>query len=292
MQGERPVVLVCGSAASEGIPAYFCDCRVCREAAKRGGPDVRGRASYNFGGVLQIDFGPDSLQAFQRHRETMNAMRHVLVTHAHHDHLSPMELRYHGSNFCGTPANPGTLTIHGTKPTLKRIRSELHVSAGVAGEKVLSGMGLALAPVRPFRRVEMPDIGATALPLAADHDATLDPVVYIVTMGGRTVLFGNDTGLLPDASWRALEAYAAEGRPKFDVAILDNTGGFRPWRINHMGSEAVLETFARLEALGLVDAATKRVVNHFSHNADAMHDELLAFYRTHGIDVGYDGMEL
>ena len=69
----------------------FCDCRVCREAAAHVGPEVRGHTSYNFGGVLQIDFGPNALQAFQRHREALNAIRHVLFSHAHVDHFSPNE---------------------------------------------------------------------------------------------------------------------------------------------------------------------------------------------------------
>lgn len=292
MDDRKPEIIVCGSAAAEGIPAYFCDCRVCREAAARGGPEVRGRTSYNFGGALQIDFGPDALQAFQRHREALNAIRHVLFTHAHVDHLSPAELSYHGGGFCLTPAHPGTITLHGTVPTLRKIRRSVAVPRGRTFAQHLAGIGFALQRVRVFQRLEIPDIGATALPLAANHAPGMEAVVYIVTMRGRTVLFGNDTGYLPPESWQALEAYAAEGRPKLDVAILDNTGGLLPWRDHHMGAEAVLETLQRLEALGLVDGRTRRVVNHFSHNAGSTHEELCAFYRPHGIDVGHDGMVL
>ena len=292
MQAEIPTIIVCGSAAAEGVPAYYCNCRVCREAAERGGREIRGRTSYNFGGVLQIDYGPDSLQAFQRHRTALNTIRHVLVTHAHTDHLSPREFRFHSTGYCLEPANPGTITVHGTGPALDRIRSELKLPDGALRGGDLAGIGLELAPVRAFRRVEMPDIDATALPLAADHDSRMEPVLYLVTLRGRTVLFGNDTGFLPDASWEALEAYAAEGRPRLDVAILDNTFGLRSHRNGHMGVDAVMETFGRLEAIGLVDGRTTRVVNHFTHNANATHRELCAHYEPLGIVVGYDGLEL
>lgn len=292
MDARKPDVIVCGSAAAEGVPAYFCDCRVCRAAAARGGREVRGRTSYNFGSVLQIDFGPDALQAFQRHREALNAIRHVLFTHAHTDHLTPTEFPYHGGGYCLVPAHPGTITLHGTAPTMRKIRRLVSVPRGQSFAQHLAGIGFSLERVRTFQRFELPDIDATVLPLAANHVPGLEPVVYLVTMLGRTVLFGNDTGFLPVESWQALETYAAEGRPKIDVAILDNTGGLLPWRDGHMGSAAVLETFARLEALGLVDASTKRVVNHFTHNAGSTHEELCAFYHPRGIAVGYDGMVL
>ncbi len=33
-----------GSAAAEGWPALFCECDACKEAARRGGRDIRMRA--------------------------------------------------------------------------------------------------------------------------------------------------------------------------------------------------------------------------------------------------------
>ena len=36
MNDTMPAITVCGSSAAEGAPAYFCDCRVCREAAAGG----------------------------------------------------------------------------------------------------------------------------------------------------------------------------------------------------------------------------------------------------------------
>ena len=35
-----------------------------------------------------------------------------------------------------------------------------------------------------------------------------------------------------------------------------------------------------------------KVVNHFSHNGNAMHAELCDFFEPKGIVVGYDGLEL
>ena len=50
-----------GSAAAEAIPAIFCDCRICREAWRLGGKDVRMRTAYKLNDHVRVDFGPDTL---------------------------------------------------------------------------------------------------------------------------------------------------------------------------------------------------------------------------------------
>ena len=288
---SQPIVTILGSAAAEGVPAYFCDCRVCREAAARGGREIRNRASYNFGGALQIDYGPDIMQAFQRFRDRMNAVRHVIITHPHEDHLSAMEFLFHGRGFCNVPSMPGVpLTIHGTGPTRERVRHGFHCSDETEFGRRLASAGLEFQLFRPLDTFEIPDIGATVRAFPANHAPGLEPVVFLVTMGGRTAFFCNDTGYLPEASWEALAKLS--GQVRIDVAILDDCFGLRECREHHMGATTVLETFDRLGSLGLVDDATTKVVNHFSHNAGQLQDELEAFFLPRGILVGYDGMEL
>ena len=45
-------IQILGSAAAEAIPAIFCNCRVCREAWKNGGKDMRLRAAYTLSKLL------------------------------------------------------------------------------------------------------------------------------------------------------------------------------------------------------------------------------------------------
>lgn len=284
-------VIICGSGAAEGIPAYFCGCRVCREAARAGGKDIRMRASYNFGGAIHVDFGPDALQAFHRHREAMSGIRHILVTHGHEDHISPPEFSNFRDGFCTVPTFGDFITVHCARPTIDRFERELLPRiAENREETVYRRCRIRLHETRPFDVFELPDVGATVRTFKANHDGTLDPMVFVVTMSGRTVFFCNDTGYLPEESWRALAAM--RGQFKIDLAILDNTGGLKGWRDGHMGSEAVLDTFARLAEIGLADSSMTRVVNHFSHNCESTHSELVKFYGPLGIIVGYDGLEL
>lgn len=284
-------VIICGSGAAEGVPAYFCGCRVCSEAARLGGRECRWRTSYNFGGDIQIDFGPDSLQAYQAHRDTMSKIRHILVTHAHEDHLAPEELDYLRKGFCNVPMFEGPITIHGTRPTFARMDRELRTNVMEnRAEKVYRDGRLILHEIAPFQTFEIPDNGAIVRTFRANHAPELDPLVFIVTLRGRTVLFCNDTGYLPEESWKAFEE--ARGQFHLDLAILDNTGALLDWRNGHMGAQAVLDTLERLSALGFVDQSTVKVVNHFSHNSGSTYSELVAYYEPRGILVGYDGMTL
>ena len=60
-------IIFCGTGAAEGIPCAFCTCRVCREAARLGGKDLRTRFSIQVGERLRVDWPPDSHAHMLRH---------------------------------------------------------------------------------------------------------------------------------------------------------------------------------------------------------------------------------
>ena len=290
---SKPSFLILGSAAAEGVPAYFCNCRVCREAAERGGREIRGRTAYNFGGVLQIDFGPDMLAAFQRYYPRLNSMRHLLVTHAHEDHLAPSELWYRADGFSHIPAEEPPLIIHGAPAVFERVRHELAVTLTSFAHrvKIVEMARLAFHEIAPFQTFEIPDIGATVRTFAANHAPDLNSMLFLITMGGRTVFIGNDTGVFPKETMDALKALA--GKIHVDIFLIDCCGALlKNWRDYHMSADVNLEVFAELEKTGFIDSDTIKVVNHFSHNGQATHAELCDFFEPKGIVVGYDGLEL
>ena len=287
---QKPPFLILGSAAAEGVPAYYCTCRVCREAAARGGREIRGRTAYNFGGVLQIDFGPDMLQAFQRHYPRLNAMRHLLVTHAHEDHLAPGELWFRASGFSRLPADAPPLTIHGAPAVLDRLQRGIAPTMRDRG-RVLEMAHLAFHEIAPFQTCELPDIGAIVRTFPAKHAPGLEAMLFLITMGGRTVFIGNDTGFFPNELFDALKALA--GKVHVDIFVVDCCGALlENYRESHMSADVNLELFAKLEQMGFIDSDTVKVANHFSHNGKATHAELCEFFEPKGVVVGYDGLEL
>ena len=290
---STPSFLVLGSAAAEGIPAFYCNCRVCREAAARGGREIRGRTSYNFGDVLQIDFGPDMLQAFQRFYPRLNGIRHLLITHAHEDHLDPGELWYRARGFSRLPAETPPLVIHGASAAFARIQREMAATLTSYRDRarLLERANLAFHEIAPFQTFELPDIGAMVRTFSANHAPDLNAMLFLITMGGRTVFIGNDTGVFPKETMDALKALA--GKVHVDIFVVDCCGAFlKNWRDGHMSADVNLELFAELEGMGLFDDKTIKVVNHFSHNGNATHAELCDFFEPKGVVVGYDGLEL
>ena len=290
---DNPSFLILGSAAAEGVPAFFCNCRVCREAAARGGREIRGRTAYNFGGILQIDFGPDMLQAFQRFYPRLNCMRHLLITHAHEDHLDPGELWYRGLGFSRLPADTPPLVIHGASAVFERVKREMAATlTSFRGRaRLLERANLAFHEIAPFQTFELPDIGATVRTFSANHAPDLDSMLFLITMGGRTVFIGNDSGVFPKETMDALKTLA--GKVHVDIFVIDCCGAFlENWREHHMSADVNLEVFDELEKMGFIDAKTIKVVNHFSHNGKATHAELCDFFEPKGVIVGYDGLEL
>lgn len=284
-------VTILGSGAAEAVPAFFCNCRVCRNAREKGGKEIRFRTSYNFGGTLQVDFGPDILQAFVKHPE-LNNMRHLLVTHAHGDHLTPQEFWFRGRGFCTQPFDEGRLLgVHGASASIARaVGFEANPTPQCNEPDSAHAEYMRIAPhiVNPGDVFTLDDIGAEVRAFRANHAPHITALVYIVTMGGRTVFFYNDSGY-PTAETRDA-LLALNGKIHVDLAIYDNTGAFQNWRDGHMGAQAVLDTMAFFRECGLIDGRTTNVVNHFSHNGGATHEELCGFWAEHNVLVGYDDM--
>ena len=70
-----------GTAASEGWPAEFCECDICRAAMKRGGRDLRLRSCALIDDDLLIDVSPDIYAARVKLDVSLAHVRAVLITH-------------------------------------------------------------------------------------------------------------------------------------------------------------------------------------------------------------------
>lgn len=269
---------VLGSAAAEGIPGIFCACATCQEAWKRGGKDLRTRTAYALGERIRVDLGPDSLVHDQRYGLHSERLRHLIVTHGHGDHLDSNLLTYRAP-WASHVDRP--LTVYGGAGVMARIRT------AVNAEK-LTETRMNLVTLEPFAPVTVKDEALTIHPLPANHMKSQpgeNPFIYLLHWHGRHLLIANDTGVLPEESWRYLERV----RPALDLAVLDCTMGRHDVRGGHMGCQAVVETVERLRAGGLVAPGGVVAANHFSHNGGMLHEDYTAFFEPHGMEVCWDG---
>ena len=100
-----------GTAASEGLPALFCQCPICEAARKNGGKEIRGRAAICVNETLLIDFPPDIYYGAMRAGVNLSKVLDIVGTHAHSDHFAPTELSR--QNLLNEGKNPDTIYVTG-----------------------------------------------------------------------------------------------------------------------------------------------------------------------------------
>jgi len=264
-----------GTAAAEGWPAPFCRCIACVEARRRGGPNLRGRAGAMIDDDFKIDFSADTVSQMQRTGRDLAAVRTLVFTHQHSDHIVPTELEWTRSPFTNTPpAEP--IAVYGNDAVCALIRS-----AWPRPEL----LNLDLRPaLRPFETVSTGP-GDTVLPLPADHVEGAFVLRITRSGDGKSVFWGHDSGIYPEATVRAL---SDAGR--VDMAVFDCTyGGQASSNRGHLGVDGVVTQAERLRGAGVVDDATMLIATHFSHNGGLLHEELVDTFLPHGIRVAFDG---
>ncbi len=268
-------LLLLGTAAADGWPAAYCDCEVCVEARRRGGPNIRSHSGALIDDDLKIDHGPATVDHMQRVRRSLAKVRTILFTHDHPDHLYAVDLKR---------ASPPYTTTRGDEPIVifgnQRVLTEIC--------RVFPDPGkwrLDLRLLQPLVPVTTP-MGDIVLPLPAAHAP--ESLMLRITRSGKTILYGHDSGLYPQATLDAL----GDG-VTLNVALFDCTHGGKPHKSqHHMSIEAILQMVDELRRRGAVTPHTRLIATHFSHNGGLLHEELVQALMPHGIEVAYDGMSI
>lgn len=267
-----------GTAAAEGWPGLYCNCDVCKEAARRGGKDLRTRSQAVIDGRLLVDFPPDTYLHMLFYGLRLPEINSIILTHAHQDHFYPLDLTMRGHGF-SDDVN-GCLTVYGDETGEKLF----HHDVDPCDERWGLADLLAYRVIPEFVPFEVD--GYTVTPLLANHDRRERCLIYIIEKDGKRLLYANDTGLFPDATWEYLR-----GR-RFDLVSMDCTMGKHKEGTNHMGLPDNAEMQKRLLEMGCADAETKWVITHFSHHGGLLHKELEEAAKPYGFLVAYDGFSV
>jgi phosphoribosyl 1,2-cyclic phosphate phosphodiesterase len=268
-----------GTAAAEAIPALWCNCQTCAIAKARGGKELRRRCSYLIDDDTMVDFGPDAFWQVTEFNIDLINLRRIIFTHPHEDHLNPVELYWRFTPHFSHVSNP--LTIIGSQPVFDRILKHFQSArADHSFEKFL------IEPKVLKAGVPSSDGDLDLLPLAANHAPGLEPLVYVISRGGKRLLIANDTGWLPDESWQALAGI------KLDAVVIESTGTLKSadLRNGHLGFNTTVAFRDHLGELGCLSPETQVVTNHFSHNGAMNHAEMVDLYGKEGFTVAFDGM--
>jgi phosphoribosyl 1,2-cyclic phosphate phosphodiesterase len=123
----------------------------------------------------------------------------------------------------------------------------------------------------------------------ANHFYGDDARFYLIE-GEKTVLYAHDTGFFYDEVFEYLE----KNNVKLDLISMDCTNIDIPIEDihPHMGIPNINRLVEKLTSMGVIDKNTKKVINHFSHNARPIHHELEERVKNYGYIVSYDGLTI
>lgn len=267
-----------GTAAAEGFPGLFCNCKYCARARELGGKNIRSRTQALINDDLLIDLPPDTMSHFQQHGVRGDKLRTLIFTHGHSDHYFPSELRLRGSWYAHDMEAealdvlcPDTVfddCVRVVEGAQSEVKAGIKLHRAAVGETVVFG-----------------DYGIT--PLRARHDFGRSAVIYLIKQGEKTLLYAHDTGYFYDEVFE----YLRDNGIRLDLATFDCTNAHLPSskESSHMGFDNVGLVIDRLRNDGVVNGSTILFVNHFSHNGNPLHEDMLRSAERIGCDVAYDG---
>lgn len=270
-----------GTGAAEGFPAMYCGCAYCEAARKSGGKDLRTRSQAMIDEDLLIDYPSDSFIHAMQYRLRMDSVKYIFVTHSHLDHFAPEDATMRGLAFAHNIREP-LVTVYGNE-AVKKVYDWAHET--MIG-KIKDGYTYRL--LKAYEPVQAGEY--TVIPLPARHDPNENCYIFVIRKGGKTILYGNDTGML----YEEVFDYLKEQKIYFDMVSLDCTMVENPVSDegSHMGIDGVVRVKARLMENGNADGRTKFFANHFSHNGNPTQERLEKLLLPHGIMPAYDGLEV
>ncbi|MCO5226965.1 MAG: MBL fold metallo-hydrolase [Thermomicrobiales bacterium] len=275
-----------GTSASGGFPNPHCRCENCQAAREAGGKSIRMMCSAMIDGELLIDLGPDLSGACLRFGVDLGDLRWVLQTHDHGDHLLPLHATMRAANWAAKNVEPlewfvndhaVPIILAGNEKSLPKLDMTI--------DQPDSSAMLKISRIGPWQELVFGPYEVLTIP--ANHSSAVLPMLFAIRKGGRSLLYASDTAELPEGVWPRV----AEFGWHFDLVIFDHNDGFmRPYSNTHSGSDGVLQEYARMRAVGLVDESTRLIGTHLAHHSNTIHEVEAERAQALGYDLAYDGM--
>lgn len=273
-----------GTGAGYGLPEVFCDCRICRHARENGGKYIRTRSMALLDERLAIDLSVDTFHHCAFAGLDMRKVKHVLVTHNHHDHFFTGDLfsRVRGMT------EPVNFYISEGSGAAVRAIVEKHKADFASGKRDPKAWTLAeVHTLEYYKPVGILDY--TVIPLPALHKSAPDPMIFVIQSKGKSILWAHDTGkFFPE-----VVEWIKNSGIVFDFVSMDCTlRRGEQITVSHMDLDWCLEMADLLRSNGNANENTKFVLSHIGHLVDRTHDELVAEAGEYGMIVAFDGMEI
>lgn len=269
-----------GTGAAEGVPALFCDCDYCNNIRRLGEAEFRTRSQVIIDGIISVDFPPEGYAHSLKSGLSFARLKYLLITHSHMDHFYAHDFILRGYKYA--KFDGGVLNIYGNTEVQKVFNecTAREMKPEIA-EKI------KLAVMAPYKVYEVG--GYKVITVPANHSKTEDALLFYVEKGGKGYLHLYDTGRLSKDAFDFLKKNNAKADlVSFDCTFGEASGGENA---RHMGISDCLLMKKLLFERNIIDANTKLVITHFSHNCNPTREHVSKIAKKHGFIAAYDGME-
>jgi len=268
-----------GTGASEGIPAFRCNCPVCIEAREKKGRHFRQNAAVHFesdGGVkILIDMPAQIKMMLEKYSLSDAALDLILFTHYHIDHTAGLFHLLESLERNGHV--PG-------KPVKVFMPEDCHetVMDGIFPDQIdmRSTDYSRFYSLEILKALQKTSEGMLEIQaLNTNHlSGSRECHGYLFTENGKRAAYMVDSSSqLPPQTLEALSG--------IDCLIFENTFDVFPDKgRGHSDHEGVLKIRNLLKP-------ERMILSHISHR-NFSHDRLAAFMEKHGIETAWDGMEV
>lgn len=271
-------VLFLGTGASAGIPMPFSDDKVSEYARKKGGKENRLRTSALIDGVMMIDVSPDITSCAQKYDLRLNALKYLLITHSHSDHLNAEDLAAR-KTFKNPNGEIETLKICATETPTEIIKAKL--------KEYNSAETCTFCAPKNRETFAMNQYLVT--PFSVEHMVSEDCYTYLIEKDGKTFFYCTDSGELLEDTF----TYFKETKKRIDVVVFDCTYAFLKENYGgHMNLTQVRKMKKRLEEIGALDKKSRVYVTHIAPSGQATHKALVKEAKKSKIKVTYDGLKI
>lgn len=278
-----------GTSAAEGIPAPFCQCGVCEQARREKGVYQRMRSSFRLSDSIILDLGADAVSQSMAFG-SMTAIRHVLVTHTHDDHLNPHMMM---EAFWSRQHRSGPLHYYFTDQAFDIVhhwRESDWILKGMVPRFEREGV-VAFHRLAYGERVEIDSVGVT--PFRGNHrgNAGENSALYLLELpDGRTLFYGLDSGpyfpeTLEALRTRRIDIFISEATRGVNAPVPEGT---------HMCLADVRQLAGTLYEQGTLHDGSVLYLTHINHGTG--HDQMLQrveeLYFPVRTAVAYDGCRI
>lgn len=268
-----------GTGDASGIPALFCDCRICQNARKNGDKDIRSRTQVLIDDTLLIDFGPDSFYHAIKNKINFTKIAYCLISHTHYDHFFKEDIFSRTETRSKIRKNhPSSLTLIGSEGVKNVLKVE--------DNKVTRDGRVLFMEIKPYETIKVKNYEVTALP--AEH-GTESPLVYIIKdQNGKTFFYGHDSMILSDESFN----YLVKNKIHLDILSLDfSDGKVKNPYFGHLNLDGVFHFKEQFLAKKIADPNSVFILSHIGHKGDFTHAELAKFMKGE-FRVSFDGFTM